>query len=727
MTNWLKEQIKKRVDHDNKLMAKALTQMANIVSIDKLTNDFDNVKDYDNAFAEILKYFKINEEVDSVNIKDLNEKLEYLLHPYGIMKRRVKLVKGWSKNATGIMIGSINKNKNRKIVVIKPDKFGGYYINDYTSGKKIKISSKNESLINDTALCFYKPLPLKKLNAKDLIDYIFNCLTFSDYMFFIFSTLFVSLLGMAMPMVTKHLYSEVIEFSNFNMLLSLFICLFTVAISKTLIDLISKIEALNINVKICNHMEFALMMRVLSLPASDFNKYSSAELANYIWQLIEICDITLSTVLTFVFSAVFSIVYFPLIFIYTPSLFLPAFLTILLMVIFIVLAIKKQKDITESFIREDSKEGGMVYSLINGIQKIKVAGAEKRMFAKWSDQYTKASTYLYKLPPIIKFEATIVLVISLIGNIVIYYIALKDKIEVSNFMAFESAYGLISLAFMNFVTITKLVADTFATFKSVKPILDIEPEIKENKQPIKTLNGQIELNNIYFRYTESMPYIINDLSLKINKGDYVAIVGKTGCGKSTLIRILLAFEKPERGGVYFDGKDINSIDPKSLRKNIGVVLQNGKLFTGSIYENISIASENLSMDEAWEIAKIAGIYDDIKKMPMGMNTYLYEGQSNISGGQKQRILIARAIASNPKVLIFDEATSALDNITQNKISTALDKLKCTRIVIAHRLSTIKHCNKIIVLNDGKVAEVGTYKELMKKSTIFKDLVKRQTI
>lgn len=207
----------------------------------------------------------------------------------------------------------------------------------------------------------------------------------------------------------------------------------------------------------------------------------------------------------------------------------------------------------------------------------------------------------------------------------------------------------------------------------------------------------------------------------------MAIVGKTGCGKSTLMRLMLGFEKPQRGAVYFDGKDIASMDLKSLRRNIGVVMQSGKLFQGDIFSNITISAPQLTLDDAWEAARMAGMEEDIRQMPMGMNTLISEGQGGISGGQRQRLMIARAIAPKPKILMFDEATSALDNITQKTVSESLDGLKCTRIVIAHRLSTIRHCDRILVLDQGKIVEDGSYEELLEKKGFFSELVERQRV
>ena len=260
-----------------------------------------------------------------------------------------------------------------------------------------------------------------------------------------------------------------------------------------------------------------------------------------------------------------------------------------------------------------------------------------------------------------------------------------------------------------------------------KPIMDAEPEISEGKHIVTKISGGIELSNVSFRYEDNSPLVVDDLSLKIKPGQYVAIVGKTGCGKSTLMRLLLGFEKPQKGAIYYDGRDMGTLDLKSLRKRIGVVTQNGKLFQGDIYSNIIISAPYLSVDDAWKAAEIADIADDIRAMPMGMHTIISEGAGGISGGQKQRLMIARAVAPNPKILMFDEATSALDNITQKKVSEALDSLKCTRIVIAHRLFTIKQCDRIIVLDSGKIVEDGTYEELIDKKGYFYELVERQRL
>ena len=319
------------------------------------------------------------------------------------------------------------------------------------------------------------------------------------------------------------------------------------------------------------------------------------------------------------------------------------------------------------------------------------------------------------------------LTISIVGTVVMYHTAIRTGVNAAEYYAFNTAYAMVSGAFLSLAGTALTAANIRPVFEMAEPILKTVPEISGEKEIITSISGGVEINNLSFRYDENSPVILNDISLKIRPGQYVAIVGKTGCGKSTLVRLLLGFEKAMKGGIYFDGKDINSIDLKSLRKNIGVVTQNGRLFAGDIYSNIVVAAPHLTVKDAWEAAAVAGIDEDIRNMPMEMNTLISEGGGGISGGQKQRIMIARAVAPKPKLLIFDEATSALDNITQKKVSDALDKMNCTRIVIAHRLSTIRNCEMILVMDEGRIVESGNYDELMKEGGFFCELVKRQQL
>ena len=406
---------------------------------------------------------------------------------------------------------------------------------------------------------------------------------------------------------------------------------------------------------------------------------------------------------------------------------LPAILIILVSLAFSVISSLMQIRISKQMMERSAKESGLSFALISGVQKIKLAGAEKRAFARWARAYSDAAQLSYNPPAFIKANTAITTAISLAGTLIIYFLAVSTRVSPAEYIAFNTAFGSVTGAFAALTGVALSIAQIKPILDMAEPILKTEPESSENRSVVTSLKGNIELSNVYFRYTDTMPYVVDGMSLKIRAGEYIAIVGTTGCGKSTLMRLLLGFETPEKGAIYYDGKDISKLDLRSLRRKIGVVMQDGSLFQGDIYSNIVISAPQLTVKEAWEAAEIAGIADDIRAMPMGMQTILSEGQGGISGGQKQRLMIARAVAPKPKILMFDEATSALDNRTQKQVSDALDGLNCTRIVIAHRLSTIKNCDRILVLDKGHIMEDGTYDELIAKNGFFAELVARQRL
>jgi ATP-binding cassette subfamily C protein len=238
------------------------------------------------------------------------------------------------------------------------------------------------------------------------------------------------------------------------------------------------------------------------------------------------------------------------------------------------------------------------------------------------------------------------------------------------------------------------------------------------------LRGAVELSHIAFRYGGGGPAVLEDVSFAAAPGEFVAIVGPSGAGKSTLFRVLLGFEEPESGTVSYDGQSLSDLDARAVRRQLGVVIQNARILAGTIFQNI-VGAANLTLDDAWDAARIAGIAEDIARLPMGMHTFISDSAAAFSGGQRQRLLIARAVVARPRVLLFDEATSALDNRTQAAVSAALDELQATRIVIAHRLSTIRHADQILVVERGRITERGRYDELMDRGGPFSTLARRQ--
>ena len=723
---WFDDQIKERKILDSEVFSDSFIQMAGAVMGSRtyamLNNDRIKTK---NAIDEILKFYRIKTAEIPDGINDVNEQLEYLLRPHGIMRRTVELEKGWYKDAIGALL-TVRKDSG-SVVALIPSGISDYSYLDDDSGKRIKINRKNEDLFEREAIAFYKPFPLKKLDIADLAAYMTGVISASDIVNLVASMLLVTFIGKLLPKINNILFGNVIDSGSRPLLATTAVFLLCVTLSSMLFGAVKTLLSSRINTKLDISVESATMMRVLSLPASFFKKYSSGELSNRVGCMRSLCEMLVSSVLNVGLTSLLSLVYLSSIFDYAPSLVIPSLLILLVTTIFSIVSTIVKMKITRKRMEVSAKESGMSYAIISGVQKIKLSGAEKRAFARWGDIFAKEAQLTYNTGNFIKANSAIALAISLAGTIILYAEAIENGVTMADYCAFLSAYGMIASAFSGLTDMVQNFAQIKPTLEIVRPIMEEVPEVSEGKQVITRLSGGIEISNLSFRYEEAGPNIIDDLSIKIHPGEYLAIVGKTGCGKSTLMRLMLGFETPQSGAIYYDGKDLNTIDPKSLRRKIGVVMQDGKLFQGDVFSNITISAPWLTLDDAWRAAEMAGIADDIRRMPMNMYTLISEGSGGISGGQRQRMMIARAVAPNPKILMFDEATSALDNITQKKVSESLDGLKCTRIVIAHRLSTIKHCDRIICLDKGRIIEDGTYDELVEKGGFFAELVERQRI
>ena len=723
---WLDEQIKQRKRTDQEILEDAFSDVASAVLGNRTAGLLKSAcTGSGNAVNDILKYFGYKPAEQNEETESFEEMLEYVLRPYGILYRSVSLDEFWYKQAYGPILGFTAANHTP--VALIPGSWGGYRYTDPETGQTVKLNRKTAGGIEDAGICFYRPLPLKQLKIRDLLVYLKGCLAFSDLAVLTVLTVILAGIGLILPRITRALTGPVLDSGNLNLLVSLAVFTVFTVLSQQLFSAAQTFASAKITAKTSLAVEAAVMARLLSLPASFFRKYSSGELYKRAKSVNTLCRLLTGFMISAAFTSVSSLLHIGQIAGFVPSLVISALIITAVTVALSTGISLLQIRISTEQMKLSAEGSGLLYALIAGIRKIKLAGAEKRAFSKWLSHYAKEAEYLYDPPAVLKAESALLLAVSLIGNIVLYWLAVRSGVGQSDYLAFNMSYGLLMGALSSLAGTALSFAKVKPVMEMAEPILNEKPEPSEDREILTKLRGKIELNHVSFRYDGKGPNVIDDLTLKIRPGEYIAVVGKTGCGKSTLMRLLLGFEKPQKGAIYYDDRDIEKIDLKSLRRRIGTVLQTGSLFQGDIYSNIAIASGYLSVKDAWKAAETAGIAEDIRKLPMGMNTYISEGQGGISGGQKQRLMIARAIASKPKILLFDEATSALDNVTQKRISEALDGLDCTRVIIAHRLSTIRRCDRILVLENGKISEEGTYDELIRRNGLFAELVDRQRL
>lgn len=724
---WFESQIEERRRSDEQLLEESLRAISDAVAgkARSCGSGSGSGAAAQAALEAVLAYYgaKLPDGVSLDGDEGIAQIVEGSLAPTGLMARPVRLSRGWHKDAVGAFVGFTEEGVP---VALLPRIRGGYSVLLPTTGALEPVATTRIRL-KEEAYCFYRPLPARSITMRDLVVYSMRSLDRGDYAFVVLATLAATLLGMLVPTVSQVIFGPVIESGDTRLLFPAVSLLLGASVAQLLLSAVRGLVMSRIQTKLTLPLEAAVMMRLLSLPTSFFRGQQTGDLASKLGAITSAASTLQNAILSTSLSSVFSLAYIAQIASFAPALVVPALAIIAATTAFSVVLVFVRQACSREIYVLSGKLSGWQYSIINGIQKIKLSGAETRAFAKWANGYAEIANLEYNGSKLLRYSSAIGTAISLAGTLAIYSASLAGGVTVSEYMAFASAFGMVSAAFSSLTSMAGQLAAVRPNLEGVKPMMDAVPESSEGKRSVRRLSGAFELDHVTFSYDEGERAVLDDLSLSVKAGSYVAVVGKTGCGKSTLMRVLLGFEQPKRGAVSYDRCDLRSLDVRSVRRNIGVVLQDGKLFAGSIYDNIAISCPGLTQQEAWEAAEMAGLADDIRAMPMGMQTMVTEGGGGISGGQRQRLMIARAVAGKPRILMFDEATSALDNATQRIVSESLDALKCTRLVIAHRLSTIRHCDRIVLLDHGRIAEDGTYEELMERGGLFAELVSRQQV
>lgn len=655
----------------------------------------------------------------------INYHLEDITRASRIRTREVALQGEWYKQDGGPILGYM-KEDDRPIALI-PSSPSKYILHDLAWGIEKVVDEETADKVKLFGFVFYRPFASKRITLRELLYFGYKSSWKQDLVMIALMGVLGGILGTAIPLATGVVFNSIIPEGDKGQLLQIAFFLGASALATMLFQFTRSLATLRMEGKMEGSIQAAVWDRLLSLPVPFFKKFSAGELAMRAMGISQIRMILSGVTLNTILSSIFSVFTFGLLFYYNMRLAGVAAVLVTLAILVMGSLGYWQVRYERQILEISNNISGMMLQLIGGITKFRVAGAESRAFHRWSKEFGDQRKLAFKRETLGNWLATFNALFPILSSMAVFYTLTSSTRTLSpgQFIAFNSAF--ISFIFSMLSLSESLISANIVIplYQRAKPILETLPEYDENKLTPKPLTGCFEVSHVSFRYKEEGPLVLQDVSFQIEEGDYVALVGTSGCGKSTLLRVLLGFEEPETGKVYYNGQDLSKVDVRVIRKQLGVVLQNGQLLTGDIFSNIVGADPHLTRDEAWEAARMAGIEEDIKEMPMGLDTMISEGAGTISGGQKQRLMIARAIIKKPKIIFFDEATSALDNRTQAIVSESLDQLQATRVVIAHRLSTIMNCNKIFVMDQGKIVESGTYQELIQKKGIFADLAKRQ--
>ncbi|MES2951274.1 MAG: NHLP bacteriocin export ABC transporter permease/ATPase subunit [Pseudomonadota bacterium] len=643
-----------------------------------------------------------------------------------IRRRSVALKGQWWKNGGGPLLGF--REEGRQPVALLPAS-GGYALHDPVSRVVSPLTPELANSLSPFAFCFYRSFGDKKMTLLDLMKFGSHGLV-RDYVLVGLMGISVGLLGMVTPMVTGMLFDTVIPGADRGQLGQLTLALLAGAFAGTMFEVTRGFAMLRAEGKMDAAIQAGVWDRLLRLPVPFFRDFSAGDLAMRANGINVIRQALSGTTLSSIFSAVFSAFNLILLFYYSAKLALVALALVLVAVLFTVginlLALRQERQLAEI----SGRLSGMVFQFLGAISKLRATGSETRAFHQWAVQFATQQRHQFKSQMAHNAVATFNAVFPVIANIALFgmiafYLKEAKDFSTGQFLAFNVAFGGLMGAMLAATGALTSVLNIIPVYERAKPILLGEPEITSTKAHPGQLAGEIEINQLSFRYSNDGPHILQDISVQIKPGEFVALVGASGSGKSTLLRLLLGFETPSAGSVYYDRQDLGGLDLGALRRQLGVVLQNGQLLAGDVFTNIIGSAATLTLDHAWEAATQAGLAEDIRNMPMGMHTVVSDGGGTLSGGQRQRVLIARAIVNRPRIVFFDEATSALDNRAQAMVSESLEKLNATRIVIAHRLSTIVNADRILVLDNGRLVQSGSYADLMNQPGLFAELARRQ--
>ena len=726
--------------------------LANISSV--VNKNIKNSTVFEPDDFPVVKVFKtVAKNMGGLSIRQLPDKsyeptksgVQKLAKDNTVRVREVVLREKWYKEDNGHLIGfykkegeidiSIENDASKDLIpvaLIKNKNTSGYKIIDPTNNVEIPVTKKNAKQVYPMAMMVYKTMKEEKISIKTVCRFVLMDIK-RDIARFVIIGLLCTLIGLITPLITRNFIDNVIPEAAKSLAIQICLLVFFCNISSMIGGLAKYFANMRMETKADSDLEAAVMDRLLKLPVDFFKGFSSGDLAARTMTISEIrkaiFNIVLSVFMNFIFSFVYLIQCFRFSGYFAKWGILFCLFPIIISALFCFITYKWEKLLIDC----QGKIQGMLLQFLNGIEKITNTHSEKRFFAQWSGEYIRQTKISYFLGLVGIVGSLINTVYPTIVSILFYYLYGRgvkmqaiSGLTTGTFMAFLSAYSSFQGAFLGVSGALLQIRNVIPLSKRIQPILDAKPEFESSRPPIDRLKGNIEISHLNFRYSSDTPLVLKDVNMSIKNGEFVAVVGSSGAGKSTLMRMLLGFEKPESGAIFFDSQDISSIDIGSLRRQLGVVLQNDTVLQGTVLQNI-VGSSGLKEEDAWEAARKVSFDKDIAEMPMGMFTMIPAGGATLSGGQLQRLIIARAIIRNPSVLIFDEATSALDNLTQLSVRKSLDELKVTRIIIAHRLSTIINADKIYVMKDGQVVEQGKYEELMKMDGYFALLAKRQSL
>ncbi|AIZ57033.1 trehalose/maltose import ATP-binding protein MalK [Candidatus Methanoplasma termitum] len=622
----------------------------------------------------------------------------------------------------------VTKSGFHHYVVLTKISAEGVVVLDPALGKR-KLSHEEFSKEFDNIVILIKPssdFKASKVDKKSLFYRLMSLVLNQKWLFIttIIAGFLITVLGIVSSFFNKFLIDEILPFGLKDQLLTLVLIFIIVALTNIALGAIRQHVVLHLSQKISIPLMLGYYTHVLNLPMKFFGTRKTGDIITRFQDAGTVVSVVSGIILTLILDVLFAIVTGVVLYMINPSLFGVIVVFTLVSVVLVYIFRQPYKKINREQMEAAASLNSTTIESLRGIETVKGNAAEEETMEKIENRFVRTLRIAYRANVLSNYQGIVSSSISMIGGLLIMWLGamyvISGDITLGTLMAFSSLTGFFMGPIGRLVNVQFQIQEADIALRRLSEILDVEEECETHKGKSipETFFGNISIENLSFRYGFRKP-ILSDVSIEIKGGEKVALVGESGCGKTTICKVIMGLWVPESGKVNIAGYDLEELDIQSYRKRVAYVRQEVELFSGTITDNIRVSLPTATDDDIRRACEMAGCSDFISRLPSRYETYLEEAGANLSGGERQRIGLARAFVKKPELLILDEATSNLDFLSEAKVyDTLFNKLKCTTIIVAHRLSTIRRCDKIFMMANGKVAEAGTHDELIEKHGLY---------
>ena len=675
------------------------------------------------AFMTLCREMRIPViEPDTLRYRESQERLNYLADSQHVMAVPCMLGEKWYSRELSPFIGFLRESG--QAVVVRKKGFGYVCYDPFVPGFT-RITSANAEILSEEGIFIYRiPDQTKRSGVRVLLDSLLT--QKREFLIFGLLTLLASFMTMIVPQCVHYITDYLIPSGKGQAVYAAGMSMLLSIAAGVCVNLMVNLSKTRIQSGTGQHMFSGLFARIMEMTSGEEKKLSS-RLISFTVPFLSAMDQMMGSALGGVVYLIQCVVVLITIHSYgnVTGIFVYEVLFAAIIAVFVIqwsiyTLTKEQKEM-------DSKLMICRTELINNMETIKNYGKEEAFYSDFGAIYRRCMDLKTRLSDRWQLLTIILTALNGLGQFALCMYAYKEQdSDLGTFSALLSSFSLLMGYLMSLANSLVDLVQNIPYPEFAREILQTDSEKQAAEGVSDQIKGKIELQDVTFSYSADSRPVISDLNLVVMPGESIGIVGSSGSGKSTLLRLLLGFEKPMSGYVYYDDIRLDQYNLQNLRRQFGVVMQNDSVYSGSIRMNIGMSGD-ADMEKVKAAAKKAAVADEIEAMPMKYNTLLSSEANVVSGGQKQRIVLARALMNEPRILFLDEASSAMDNISQAVVRQNLDSLGITRINIAHRLSTIENCDRILVMEQGRIVEEGSYEQLMEKKQVFYRMVRRNLI